>query len=168
METVNTDCASKRIQANYSQRSQGFVNLSQQIYPYRQILRLCNTFSKSYIRNRLKLLIYSYRKAALNGLNGCEEAFTRKEGFDSPKAFSQRVVGKRGNFKENHVQTTRCAMFFFEVYRLDTPEHRHVFVFVLSEEKHGISLKLVSYRLVHTNNLLLVMSVVQFRLCCQV
>ena len=38
-----------------------------------------------------------------------------KEGIDSPKAFSQHVVGKRRNFKENHVETTRCAMFFFEV-----------------------------------------------------
>ena len=41
-----------------------FVNHSQQIVLYRQILRLCNNFSKLSFRIRLNLQIYSMRKAS--------------------------------------------------------------------------------------------------------
>ena len=56
-----------RKQAHSSELQFVFVNHSQQIVLDRQILRLCNKFSKSSFRIRLNSQIYIIRKASSNG-----------------------------------------------------------------------------------------------------
>ena len=55
-----------REQTHSSELQLVFVNHSQQIVLIRQILRLCNKFSKSSLRIRLISQIYSIRKASSN------------------------------------------------------------------------------------------------------
>ena len=56
-----------REQTHSNELQLGFVNHSQQIVLIRQVLRLCNKFSKSTFRIRLISQIYSIRKASSNG-----------------------------------------------------------------------------------------------------
>ena len=56
-----------REQTHSSELQLVFVNHSQQIVLYRQILRLCNKFSKLSFRIRLNSQIYSIRKASSKG-----------------------------------------------------------------------------------------------------
>ena len=56
-----------REQTHSSELQLAFVNHSQQIVLYRQILRLCNKFSKLSFKIRLNSQINSIRKASSNG-----------------------------------------------------------------------------------------------------
>ena len=58
-------------QTHSSELQLAFVNHSQKILLYRQILRLCNKFSKPSVRIHLNSQTYSILKASSNGVRLC-------------------------------------------------------------------------------------------------